>query len=346
MNFSIMIVQTTPDGTPERYQEMIDQVRLADELGYRRVWITCHHFTDFSRPSNLVVAAHLAARTQRIRLGIGVAVLPLEHPLRVLEDAAVVDHLSGGRVDLGIGRGIQPEAFAGFDIPMDEATGRFEEAAEIIRRAWGNERFSYDGHYWSIPELTVLPRPLQKPHPPIWQVGVSPGSITRAATSGFHGLIGSYMNTLAEVESDVRLWYNGLRDDERTGTRPLLAHNELVYVADTDEQAAREAEEGAMWYSRSAGKTWKGDVRDLGLPDSYDHWRGLSARVATLDWPNLLHNRSLIGSPATVAEKIELLRSWGVDELIAFTSFGTLPIEKVTSSMRLFAEKIMPDFTR
>jgi alkanesulfonate monooxygenase SsuD/methylene tetrahydromethanopterin reductase-like flavin-dependent oxidoreductase (luciferase family) len=343
MLFSTMVVQTTPEGAPERYNEIEEQVLLAEELGYDRVWLTCHHFTSFSRPSSLLTLSYLAAKTHRIRLGIGVSVLPLEHPLKVAEDVAVLDHLSGGRVDLGVGRGIQPEAFHGFDVPMSESTERFAEALEIIRRAWTEERFSYSGTYWQVPELTVFPRPLQQPHPPIWHVGISPGSIERAAASGLNGLIGTYMNTLDEVRQDMEIWRDHVNGNG-TG-RALVAHNELVYVGETDEGAEAEAKPSGLFYSREAGSTWQGDEdEDGGLPDNYDHWRTLADRTARLEWPDLFANRSLIGSPATVTAKVAQLQSWGVDELIVFSSFGGMPHEQTCRSLRRFAERVMPEF--
>jgi alkanesulfonate monooxygenase SsuD/methylene tetrahydromethanopterin reductase-like flavin-dependent oxidoreductase (luciferase family) len=341
MLFSVMVVQTTPEGEPEQYQRVIDQVRLAEELGYDRVWLVAHHFTSFSRPASIVTAAHLAALTSRIRLGIGVEVLPLQHPLRVLEEASVLDHLSGGRVDLGVGRGIQPEAFAGFGVSMEEATARFDESLEILQKGWLQESFSHDGRFWQIPEITVLPRPLQRPHPPIWEVGVSPHSIERAARSGRNGLIGSYMNTGEEVHADILRWQSNLVQPAGQ-PRPLLAHNELVYIAETDQRASEEASEGGLWYSRSAGSTWRGARKPL--PDDYAYWSKLSARVQKLEWNDLFRNQSLMGSVDTVSAKVERLKNWGVDELILFSSFGNMPARKVDASLRLFAERVMPQF--
>ncbi len=346
MRFSTMIVQTTPDGGPERYDEIVEQVLLAESLGYHRVWLTCHHFTSFSRPSSMLMLSYLAAKTTRIRLGLGVVVLPLEHPVRVAEDAAVLDHLSGGRVDLGVGRGIQPEAFQGFDVPMQDATARHWEALEILQKAWTQERFSHQGRFWTVPELTVLPRPRQDPHPPIWQVGISPGSIERAAASGHNGLIGTYMNTLDEVHDDLERWRAHRPSPNGEPARQQLAHNELVYVAETDEQAERDARASGLSYSRSAGETWKGhDDASAGLPDEYDHWRGLAQRTATLDWDDLRENRALIGSPETVAAKVRTLASWGVDDLIVFSSFGGMPHELTCRSLRLFADRVIPTVT-
>jgi alkanesulfonate monooxygenase SsuD/methylene tetrahydromethanopterin reductase-like flavin-dependent oxidoreductase (luciferase family) len=337
VKFSIMIVQTTPEGSAERYGEVTEQVMLAEELGYERVWLVAHEFTDFSRPASMLTASYLAAMTSRIRLGIGVSVLPLQHPLRVAEEVAVLDHLSGGRLDFGVGRGIQPEAYAAYGLPMDDAAGRLWEAIEILVQAWTNEEFSYDGKFWQIPPTKVRPRPVQRPHPPLWAVGVSPSSIGRVAASGLNGLIGTYMNTLDEVGEDMRLW----RQERTSGQpRPLLAHNELVYVAESDERAKAEAEAGGMWYSRGAAATWEGDVARL--PDSYAHWRGLSRRTASLTWDDLFERRSLMGSPERVASKVRQLASYGIDELILFMGFGTLEHERTLASMRLFAERVMP----
>jgi alkanesulfonate monooxygenase SsuD/methylene tetrahydromethanopterin reductase-like flavin-dependent oxidoreductase (luciferase family) len=346
VKFSIMIVQTTPEGRPERYEEITQQVLLAEELGYERVWLVAHEFTGFSRPASMLTASYLAAVTSRIRLGIGVSVLPLQHPLRVAEEAAVLDHLSGGRLDFGVGRGIQPEAYAAYGLPMDDAAARLWEGIDILVQAWTNEEFSYDGKFWQIPPTKVRPRPVQRPHPPLWAVGVSPSSIRRVAASGLNGLIGTYMNTLDEVGEDVRLWRQererSLSGEQRASgePRPLLAHNEIVYVAESDERAKAEAEAGAMWYSRGAAATWEGDVASL--PDSYAHWRGLSRRTASLTWDDLFERRSLMGSPERVAAKVRRLASYGIDELILFMGFGTLEHARALASMRLFAERVMP----
>lgn len=359
MRFSTMVVQTTPEDGPERYEETIEQVMLAEELGYHRVWLTCHHFTSFSRPSSMLVLSHLAARTTRIRLGLGVVVLPLEHPLHVAEDVAVLDHLSGGRVDLGLGRGIQPEAFHGFGVPMEEASARYAEALQIIVKAFTQESFSHEGRFWSVPELSVRPRPLQRPHPPIWEVGVSPESIQRAAAGGHNGLIGTYMNTLEEVHEDLRRWDEHLSPPPPGAGRRQLAHNELVYVAPTEDLAEAESRPAGLTYSREAGETWQGGAErgeqsgqpeesDPGddLPDDYAHWRWLARRTASLQWDDLRLNRALIGSPETVIAKVRRLAEWGVDDLIVFSSFGGMPHEQTCRSLRLFAERVIPEVSR
>ena len=345
MKFSIMVVQTTISDTAERYGDVIEQVLLAEELGYHRAWIVAHEFTDFSRPASMLTASYLAAITDRIRLGIGVSVLPHQHPLRVAEETTVLDHLSHGRVDLGVGRGIQPEAYAAYGIPMEESEDRMWEAIDILQKVWTERDVEYDGKFWQFPATTIEPRPLQQPHPPLWVAGVSPDSIERVGRSGLNGLIGTYMNTLDEVDEDFRRWAAARSAaSDQAATPALVAHNELVYVADSDEIAEQEASDAAMWYSRGAAATWEGDSAKL--PDSYAHWRGLSRRTATLEWKDLFANRSLMGSPETVAAKVRKLAAWGIDDLIVFTSFGTLEHAKTLQSMRKFAQHVMPEFTQ
>ena len=147
----------------------------------------------YGRPSVPAIAGHALANTSRIRISTAVVVLPFQHPLRVAEDWATLDHLGRGRVDVGVGRGNQPREFAGFDLTLGEAEQRFSESLDIIRRAWTEERFSYDGEYWQFPELSVLPKPYTKPHPPLWQAAISDYTVKKIIDRGINGLIGPYL---------------------------------------------------------------------------------------------------------------------------------------------------------
>jgi alkanesulfonate monooxygenase SsuD/methylene tetrahydromethanopterin reductase-like flavin-dependent oxidoreductase (luciferase family) len=159
---------TTQDAAT-RYQETIEQIVYAEELGFDTAWLAELHFNPlFSiMPAPLLVAAALAQRTTRIRLGTAVLLLPLQHPVRTAEEAAVVDLLSQGRLDLGVGRGMIAIHFQGFNVPREESRERFEEALTIITHAWTREVFQFDGKYYHVPETAVVPKPMQKPHPPL-----------------------------------------------------------------------------------------------------------------------------------------------------------------------------------
>src|SRR5215510_13309033 len=157
----------------DRYAEMIGLIALADELGFDVAWLAELHFGGaFSLLSNpLMAVPAIAARTRRIRIGTAVTLLPLHHPLSCAEQAATADLLSGGRLEFGVGRGSIPTQFHGFRIAVAENRARFDEALEIIRLAWTEERFSYHGRFHEVDNLAVVPKPLQRPHPPI-RVGV------------------------------------------------------------------------------------------------------------------------------------------------------------------------------
>ncbi|MBI3967612.1 MAG: LLM class flavin-dependent oxidoreductase, partial [Chloroflexi bacterium] len=135
-------------------------------MGFDQIWVAEHHFTRYgSVPSTLTFAAYVAARTKRIRIGTAVVLLPFWNPLLVAEEAAMVDILSDGRLDLGVGRGYQWHEYQRFNIPMEESRGRFTESLEIIKKAWTEKAFDYEGQYFQLNGVNVLPKPLQKPHP-------------------------------------------------------------------------------------------------------------------------------------------------------------------------------------
>src|SRR5438552_5036292 len=153
----------------DRYAEMLELIALGDTLGFDVAWLAEIHFGGaFSLISTpLMVVPAIAQRTRRIRIGTAVVLLPLHHPLSCAEQAATADLLSGGRLEFGVGRGSIPTQFHGFGVPVAENRARFDEALEIIRRAWTQERFSFRGRFYQVEDVAVVPRPLQRPHPPI-----------------------------------------------------------------------------------------------------------------------------------------------------------------------------------
>src|SRR6516162_2022449 len=181
-----------PAGDSDGYHEFIKYIVAAEELGFSSVFLVEHHFTGFGQVSaSLNLLSYLAARTERIRLGTAVVVLPWHNPILVAEQAATLDLLSNGRLDLGVGKGYRSYEFSGFCVPQDEATERFDEAMDIIRLSWrsGGERFSYQGKGHSYDNVVVEPSPIQQPHPPFWLGAGSPESIRRAAREGYNLLL-------------------------------------------------------------------------------------------------------------------------------------------------------------
>lgn len=169
------------------YQDYIDYICEADRLGYHSLFMVEHHFTGQGQVSAaMTLLAYLAAKTQRIRLGTGVVVLPWHNPVLVAEQAATLDLLSGGRFDFGVGKGYRQGEFDGFCVDIAESTERFDEAMEIIRKAWTTEgRWSHHGKRWKLDDVVVEPEPLTRPHPPLWLAAGSEGSIRKAAREGY-----------------------------------------------------------------------------------------------------------------------------------------------------------------
>ena len=176
---------------PELYQEQLDHIVAAEQLGYDTIWLTEHHFDqDGWSPALLPLAAGIATRTQRIRIGTCILILPFQNALRVAEDATTVDILSNGRFDLGVGKGYRVNEFTGFGIDRRTRDAQLEEGLEVIQKAWTEQTFSHDGAYYQLQDVELTPRPVQTPHPPIWIGARGKRAVERAARMGFH-LIGT-----------------------------------------------------------------------------------------------------------------------------------------------------------
>lgn len=215
------------------YGEIFDQIAWGEQNGFEDIWLSEHHFIeDGYSPSLLPIAAAIAARTKKIRIGTSVMLLPFHNPVRLAEDAATVDVISGGRFELGVGTGYKVEEFEGFALSSKERGGRTNEGLEIIRRLWEGETLTFKGRYFEVNKAKLTPEPIQKPRPPLWVGGFTPPAIRRAAKYG-DGYIGVnitkelYAQYLAELEkigkptTNVRLaggkfWLIASNDPEKT----------------------------------------------------------------------------------------------------------------------------------
>lgn len=343
MRFGLILVPAVKAGAPEPFDNLLEQIEYAEELGYDSVWLTEHHFSDYGRAAVPALAGNAIARTRRIRVSTAIAVLPFHHPINVAEDWATLDHLSKGRVDLGVGRGNQPAEFAGFGVPMDEANERFEEALEIIRRAWTEERFSFDGRFWSFPEREILPKPYTKPHPPIWQAALSDYTVRKIVERGINGLIGPYLCPTERLKNDYFLpWHEICAELGRTDLD--MCHNEFVYVGETDEQVKLDVAEDIMWYVHKAAKIW--GERDRGkMAAQYSNYADIVEWLEKLTFEEVYEDLAIVGTPDRVAERIRWFRDeCGCDYLMNFMSFGGMSQEKALRNMELFAKEVMPGF--
>jgi alkanesulfonate monooxygenase SsuD/methylene tetrahydromethanopterin reductase-like flavin-dependent oxidoreductase (luciferase family) len=343
MRFGLILVPAVKDGDPEPFDKLLEQIEWAEELGYDSVWLTEHHFSDYGRPAVPALAGAAIARTRLIRVSTAVVVLPFHDPIRVAEDWATLDHLSKGRVDFGIGRGNQPAEFAGFGIQMDESNERFEEALDIIRRAWTEKSFSHDGRFWKFPELEILPKPYTKPHPPIWQAALSDYTVRKIVERGINGLIGPYLCPSEKLKNDYFEPWHRIRAE--AGRMDLdTCHNEFVYVGESDEQVKAEVAEDVMWYVRKAAKIW--GERDRGkMAAQYSNYADIVEWLDQLTFEEVYEDLAILGTPDRVAEKVRWFRDeCGCDYLMNFMWFGGMSHEKAMRNMELFAREVMPQF--
>jgi alkanesulfonate monooxygenase SsuD/methylene tetrahydromethanopterin reductase-like flavin-dependent oxidoreductase (luciferase family) len=167
----------------EVYADALAECRLADELGFHTVWLAEHHFSHYGIcPSLAPLAAAIARETRRARIGTAVVIAPFEHPVRIAEEWAEIDILSGGRLEFGLGRGYQPKEFEGLGVSMEGTRERFDEALDVIRGAWTEDRLTFEGAFYRVPGVRVLPKPVQRPHPP--RSTSSARTTTRTSPSG------------------------------------------------------------------------------------------------------------------------------------------------------------------
>ena len=342
-------LQAPPDrDEPQIFRDEVDQMVLGERLGFDSVWLTEHHFSDYglsSAPS--ILAATVAARTERIRIGLAAYIIPFHNPLRLAEETATLDILSRGRLTVGIGRGNRPLEFVGMGVDQDESRGRMEEGVEVLLQAWTRDRVAFQGRFWQIDNIPVRPRPATRPHPPLAFAVGSPQSIEWAAQHGYAIMSSGLFTPLTAVLQSRARYVEALN---RTASRAediaaLLRRwvvTKHVYVAPTDAEARRDAEAPERWYLDSFARSMRPDglagVSEAVIKEARDS----VARVAGLRWEELVDDALIVGSPATVRERVRGLAEAGVGELLCWMNFGGLSHDKAVRSMTLFAQEVMP----
>jgi len=325
------------DDAAPLFREGLEQIELAEALGYGCVWVAEHHFTTYIMlPAPLLFLTAAAQRTRSIRLGTAVLPLPFYHPLRLAEDVAMADLLSGGRLNVGIGRGYQPYEFAPLGTQFEESVERFEEILQVLLLAWRGEEFSFAGRYYQVEPLTVVPRPLQRPHPPIWLASSTPRSISVAARRGFMPLSTAGIHDPNELVVARAAYRRTLEELGRDPDAAPLATQRIVHVAPTRAEA-REAAATALWaYRVSRRYSDPTPIPPGAVPDA----------TPLADEPDreALIDRAIAGTADEVAERIAALRELGITTLVCQMDLPGLEPRLVRRSMRLFAEQVAPRF--
>ena len=306
------------------YERALERIAIMDETGYDAVWLAEHHFNTYSVcPSVHMMGTHVAARTKNLRIGTAVSLAAFYHPLRLAEEIALLDVLSGGRVNWGAGRGFDPTEFRAFNVPVEESAERFLEAVEIATKAWGEGRLTHHGRYWTFDDIEVLPKPVQKPHPPVWVAATSPDSIERAAARG-HTILMDPHASHAEIGRKRGLYREALARHGYSEAGREVPVARLLAVAATDSEAREVARQGAAWTVGSYASP-KGSRRN----------EGIDLREGEDPVERYVRDVVIHGTPERVADEIISLRE---EASIEYLMCAPLSHE----SFMLFTEKVMP----
>lgn len=321
------------------YRETMDLVVLGEELGYEAVWIGEEHFYSFGVcPSPQMFLASVARETSNLRLGTAISLLPFENPIRKAEDFAMLDILSEGRLDFGVGRGSIAKHFAGFGIDPAESRDRYEESIAIIKKAWVEDSFSHDGRFWQVPELSVSPRPIQQPHPPIYRGTVSVESYEAAAAAGDNAFVVPWTTG---PHAEIRSRLDRFRAvSAEHGHKPRETAIFFLFVDDDHRQAVREAREITGAYadhitSHAAARDRSKDPKS-GLFKLQDFIRSI---------PDHVEERAVVGRPERCIERLQELHEELVLDRVAFYFHpGGRDITSARKGIEMFAKEVMPHF--
>lgn len=329
----------------DRYRDTLAQIEHGETLGFDTAWLAeLHFFAEFSVMSSpLIVAAAAAQRTQRIRLGLAVSLLPLYDPIRNAEDAATVDLLSNGRLEFGVGRGTNPLQYGGFNVPMEESRDRFTEALEVIVHAWTCERVTYDGKYYRVRDLTIHPKPVQKPHPPIRIATNSSDTFPLAGRLGYPMFSSLVVVPLARLRRDIAIYWQAFEEAGHTRTGEEVALLFPLYVGETAAEAQRVPRESIMHYFDVISRRRAADDADLDVT-TRERNKEMQARLQRLTFEDVCEQMGIIGTPEQCIARIQWLREeFNVSQLICWFNPGGLMLhETVLTSMNRFATHVMP----
>lgn len=312
------------------YKEALEEVIRAEELGFDSVWMEEHHsVTNHYWPSPMPVLAGFATRTSRMTLGTDIIVAPFHHPVRLAEDVAMVDVMSGGRVVLGVAIGYKPDEFALYGADLERRGARFEEQLAIIKGLWTQERLTFKGRYYTV-DGRLEPKPVTRPHPPLWIGGWGELTLKRAAALGDNWIPGPTAD-LTRLVGGKRTFLENRRAAGRPEPIAEWPLTRDVIIADTDRRARELAEEHIMVaYRKEYAGGWKHPFID--------------ASIAT-DLDRLMEDRFIIGGPEQCIPKIRrFVEQYGMTHLICRLFFPGMPHAHIMRELELISREVMPAF--
>ncbi len=319
------------------YRHWLEQFDAAEALGFDSLWVTEHHFRNFGgmMPSPAVILAAAAQRTRKLRLGAAVSILPMHNPLRIAEEFAMIDQLSGGRVNFGAGRGMHPTEYAVFGYDWNNAQKRLPEALDIVQQAWRGAEFEWRGEHYRFPRLRVYPQPLQKPHPPIYvTANRDPESFQMIGRRGHHLMTLPWIATNEEQRPRVEMYWNALRAGGHTIADRDVFTMYPIYVGESDDRAEREVIE--PWHRWRA---FAMDAQSL----TPEHPRYAQA-FGHLDYHAMVRDsRGVFGGPESCARILKrIIEVVGTTHIGLTFHFGGLSQDRVLKSMERCARLVLP----
>ena len=327
---------------------------LAEALGYDTAWLAEHLFSTYGIATSVqVIAASVLQRVKRMRIGSAVCVIPFNHPLRTAADYALIDCLSRGRLNFGIGRAYQPHEFVGLGIEMADSREMFNEGIELILKAWTQEKFTHDGKFWQVPdELEMLPKPVQEPHPPIYQATISPESFDQAAKNGWSLQLAAPFSYRTYREA----WIPKLSDEIKRYEDNLVKYGHdpsklermilLPYYTDTSSKRAREVlQPHVEWfYNKVASHQQPGKG---GPVKGYELTMAEGAKskaMGYLGFDKLAEfDACVVGGPQECVDKISRMKeAFGLTEVVIWPNLGGMLSSRAEASVRLTWEEVVP----
>jgi len=319
-----------------------DQVDAAERHGLDAMWLAELH-VDPARSvlaAPMTIASAIAARTERIKIGIAVQVLPLCHPLRIAEEAATVDQISRGRLIFGVGRSGLPRTYEAYGIPYAESRDRFAETLHVIEQAWSQPRFSHEGKYHSFDNVAVTPKPYQKPLPPIRVAASSPDTFPAIGKLGYPIFV-MPRGTFSDMRPAIESYRAAYRAAGHPGQGQVYMRVPL-YVGETDERARDEPEPSIMHFFREQAARLRASANRPGT-SAADGRAERAAMLDTLTYEDAIRGKIIIGAPERVAEQLHALKEeLGLDGILAeLNTGGLIPHDCVMNALRLLCSEVM-----
>lgn len=332
----------------QRYRDTVEQAARSEALGFESVWPVEQHFNrNFSiLPCPALMLAAIAERTRTLRLGTAIVQLPLTHPLRVAEEIATLDVLSGGRVEFGVGRGSNPLHFAGYGVPLPESRERFIEGLDFIRQAWTQERFSFKGRFFQADDVALSPKPVQKPHPLMRLAVSTPETGEFAGRSGYPIFVAANVNPWPKLRELLPVYRNARKEaghaengDEVTILMPL-------FVGESRVQIKQEVEPSIKQYAYFVSSAFAALMQKIPSDAERDKLQGLLENMRRTTYETVNDIMGIYDTPDACVERLkQVQQEFKPGRVICWFNFGGLvPHEQVLRSMELFSSKVLPHF--